>query len=443
MHIQHPTQSFFPHHIFVPHFRLLLILTVLMTLSLMNWHGNAAGSIGAQATPVVTPTLDRLATPIVPANPTSIELGSMVYYVNCMPCHGDKGQGLTDEFRALYEDHANCWAHGCHDNGVDAEGYPLPRTIPAVTDTAHFKTKDELIDYLSRTHPPQKPGALSAIEYRNVADYVWSMSGRSTSATDQSTASIGLLIPIGLGLILIVVVWRKRRSIGSSIWLIAIVLVLSACGSSIPVTATPIATPDLKGTLVPDLVLTLTANRLDKPVVPAFNPSQADKGAITYWLVCLPCHGDKGQGLTDEWRLVFGVEEMNCWQSKCHATNHPEGGFVFPHIVPAVIGPNALMSYNTAADLHKAIEDRMPFYDPQYLSPEEHWNVTAYLLQENNVLPKGLILNDATAPIVRVHVTPPDPTEERPITIGALGFLIMSAIVIVYRGARRSRSPHA
>ncbi len=219
-----------------------------------------------------------------------------------------------------------------------------------------------------------------------------------------------------------------------------IALIFTACGSidSTPPTATPLSTPDLKGTLVPELILTLTANRLDKPVIPANNPSQADKGAIKYWLVCLPCHGDKGQGLTDEWRLVFGVEEMNCWQSKCHAANHPEDGFTFPHTVPPVIGPSALMSYTTASDLEQAIQARMPYYNPKFLSLEDDWNVTAYLMRANGVLPPNITLDPGNAVVLRLHVPPPSTIEERPMAIGAIGLLIIAVMVIAVKRTRRS-----
>src|SRR5512145_1765717 len=44
-----------------------------------------------------------------------------------------------------------------------------------------------------------------------------------------------------------------------------------------------------------------TPDRLAEPTLPA-EPSQADKGAQVYWLACLPCHGDRGQGLTEEFK---------------------------------------------------------------------------------------------------------------------------------------------
>jgi hypothetical protein len=231
-----------------------------------------------------------------------------------------------------------------------------------------------------------------------------------------------------------------RRSILIIALMSLIALSFNACGSigSTQPTATPLPTPDPKGTLIPELILTLTANRLDKPVLPANNPSQADKGAITYWLVCIPCHGDKGQGLTAEWRLVFGVQEMNCWQSKCHAANHPPDGFDLPRAVPAVIGAGTLARYATATDLHNVIATRMPWYNPRVITAEEAWNLTAYLMRANSALPYGITLDDGNAAVLRLHVPPPSTTEERPVAIGAIGLLIIAAIAIVARNTRRS-----
>jgi hypothetical protein len=233
---------------------------------------------------------------------------------------------------------------------------------------------------------------------------------------------------------------RRRQSILMAMLIALLLLIANACGSISPTrsTATPYPTPDPKGTLIPELILTLTANRLDKPAVPANNPSQADKGSITYWLVCIPCHGDKGQGLTDEWRLVFGVQEMNCWQSKCHAANHPVDGFALPKSVPAIIGPGTLARYSTAAELHDVIATRMPWYNPRVITSEEAWNLTAYLMRANGVLPSNVTLDAGNVPVFRLHTPPPSTIEERPIAIGAIGLLIAAVIVIAVSRARRS-----
>lgn len=191
---------------------------------LIGFRGAAANSIGLQPAPSLTPVLDRLATPVMPASPTPIDLGRMIYYLNCMPCHGDRGQGLTDEWRAVWvDDHQNCWARGCHTGREGDQGYPLPRTIPAVIGSlpilAHFLASDELIDYLRRTHPPQRPGALSDADYRNVAAFMWWASGRSMPAADQSArfAPIGIAISIGLVVLIVFLLMRRRarhRSLG-------------------------------------------------------------------------------------------------------------------------------------------------------------------------------------------------------------------------------------
>ena len=238
-------------------------------------------------------------------------------------------------------------------------------------------------------------------------------------------------------LLIFSLVKRKRvRANVRSIVMIAVVCLLtfalSACGST--TTVKPSATPERS----PDLILTLAANRFEKPVTLARNSSQVDKGAIINWLMCNPCHGDVGQGLTAEYRANWPPEDRNCWQSKCHAANHPPDGFQFPQTVPALIGPTALTRYATAAELQQVIATRMPWYNPRLLSAEDDWDVTAYLLRTNGVLPTAIVLDEGNAQIVRVHVPPPATTEERPITIGVVGFLLVAVIAIVYRGTRRS-----
>jgi len=87
---------------------------------------------------------------------------------------------------------------------------------------------------------------------------------------------------------------------------------------------------------------TPTADRLAQPTLPA-TPSQADLGAVEYWFACMVCHGDRGQGLTEEWRAASGPDDMNCWQSRCHASNHPPEGFKLPLYAPMVIGEGAIV----------------------------------------------------------------------------------------------------
>lgn len=130
--------------------------------------------------------------------------------------------------------------------------------------------------------------------------------------------------------------------------------------------------------------VTPAIDRLAEPTVPA-NPSQADEGAVAYWFSCMVCHGDRGQGLTEEWRAVSGPEDMNCWQSRCHASNHPPEGFVLPPYAPKIIGQGALAHFNTAADLYTFVAENMPWQAPGVLDEQTYWQLTAFLLRENGV----------------------------------------------------------
>ncbi len=97
------------------------------------------------------------------------------------------------------------------------------------------------------------------------------------------------------------------------------------------------------------------------------------------------CHGDKGQGLTDEWRSVLDPADMNCWQSKCHAPNHPPEGFQIPRTAPMIIGPGALTGYKTATDLYEYLRVEMPWAFPGLFEDYEYWQLTAFLADVNDI----------------------------------------------------------
>ena len=127
-----------------------------------------------------------------------------------------------------------------------------------------------------------------------------------------------------------------------------------------------------------------TTDRLAEPTLPA-SPSQADLGAQVYWLSCLPCHGDRGQGLTDEFRAAYPPEEQYCWERGCHGENPYESGFTIPMTIPGVVGPTALAKFASASQLNAYIRAAMPFWKPGSLSEEDAWKVTAYILRENGL----------------------------------------------------------
>jgi cytochrome c len=142
-------------------------------------------TIAQQGLASPTPTYDPLAEPPLPPNPTEYELGRNLYWHWCMTCHGDRGQGLTDEFRGIWEpEHQNCWGRGCHAGRPGDGGFPIPTVVPALVDTNHlerFASLRELADFLKATHPPQSPGSLKDDEYHAIARFVFMANRRSLS----------------------------------------------------------------------------------------------------------------------------------------------------------------------------------------------------------------------------------------------------------------------
>lgn len=181
---------------------------VLLVLPLLAWFGSLPFQvpIAQQDIPSPTPTYDPLVEPPLPPNPSEFELGQNLYWHWCMPCHGDRGQGLTDEFRGVWEpEHQNCWARGCHTGRREDTGFPIPTVVPAVVNDSHlaqFVSVQGLAEYLQATHPPQSPGILKSEEYHAIALFVFSMNERSLfdipfTETPVSTPTSTLIHPQG------------------------------------------------------------------------------------------------------------------------------------------------------------------------------------------------------------------------------------------------------
>lgn len=151
-----------------------------------------------------------------------------------------------------------------------------------------------------------------------------------------------------------------------------------------------------------------TPDRLAEPTLPPA-PSQADYGAQVYWLSCLPCHGDKGQGLTDEFRETYPTEEQYCWERGCHGANPYESGFTIPTFIPGVIGPHAINKFADAAQLNSYIRAAMPYWKPGSLTEEEAWRVTAFIMRENGLWNGNGELNASNAGEVRIPRGTPTP----------------------------------
>lgn len=158
-----------------------------------------------------------------------------------------------------------------------------------------------------------------------------------------------------------------------------------------------ITTPAVTGQMPP----TPTNDRL-APWPTVNPPTQADLGAQEYYQRCMVCHGDRGQGLTDEWRGALAPEDQNCWQSGCHHTRHPPGGFIFPKTVPPVVYTNGLSHYQNALNLFLYLKNSMPYQAPGSLDDKMYWQLTAYLLRANGYYPGSSPLSEENAAMVKL-----------------------------------------
>jgi hypothetical protein len=172
--------------------------------------------------------------------------------------------------------------------------------------------------------------------------------------------------------------------------------------------------------------------RIGGPGLPA-NATQADKAALVYWQVCMACHGDRGQGLTLEWRQAWGVKEQNCWQSRCHAANHPPQGFILPHIIPAVMGAPSLTRFQSGQALYDKISQSMPWWSPGYLTTPQALAVTAFLLREKGVLPQDVTVDDGTLPIIDLSRPAPETRPQKPLVVGLTIAIALAAIGLAVR----------
>lgn len=145
----------------------------------------------------------------------------------------------------------------------------------------------------------------------------------------------------------------------------------------------------------------------------------ADLGAQDYWLYCSPCHGDKAQGLTEDFRMQYPVEDQYCWDRGCHGDMPYRNGWTIPMFVPGLVGPGTLRNFPDALSLKLYMQLKMPFQTPGILEDEIYWRLTGFVLKQNGYWDGNGELNDAIArriiinPLLSVINTPtptPSPT---------------------------------
>jgi len=194
--------------------------------------------------------------------------------------------------------------------------------------------------------------------------------------------------------------------------------------------ATGVAASGLKENFVAVVTATPTfdISRLEQPPTPSL-PNQADNGGQVFWGMCMSCHGDRGQGLTAEWRDSFGKEDRDCWTSGCHGEDAPQNSFqILATGAPAIAGAGTLARFFNAYELKTYISEFMPLFPPGSLTTEQAWDLTAFLMQINDVQPAGLILGQTNGAAIPVHGKVSKPENETPGTFILAGILILAAI---------------
>jgi quinol-cytochrome oxidoreductase complex cytochrome b subunit len=168
--------------------------------------------------------------------------------------------------------------------------------------------------------------------------------------------------------------------------------------------------------------------RLAQPPT-VYPPAQSDTGAQIYWGMCMSCHGDQGQGLTEDWLNSFPPEEKNCWDAGCHASDAPASSFEIPQTgIPSLAGAGTLSRFSNSFELYRFIIENMPFFRSGSLTSGEAWSLTAFILRMNDREVEGFLLGDTSGAAIPVHHKVSPPESQIPGTLILVGFLILAAI---------------
>jgi cytochrome c len=108
------------------------------------------------------------------------------------------------------------------------------------------------------------------------------------------------------------------------------------------------------------------------------------RGVTVYAQQCASCHGEKGEGIAPNPRLV-GAQPTDFSFGRDRALVKTIGNY-WPY----------------ATTLYDYINRAMPFASPGSLPPDDVYSVVAFLLAENGVIEKTVALDARTLPAVRM-----------------------------------------
>jgi quinol-cytochrome oxidoreductase complex cytochrome b subunit len=211
-------------------------------------------------------------------------------------------------------------------------------------------------------------------------------------------------------------------------YIFVIIGILVLGGAFLPSAFVGTSTALQQATATVSMTPTFDSSRLAQPPT-VYPPAQADTGEQTYWGMCMSCHGDKGQGLTEDWKNSFPPEEKNCWDSGCHASDAPANSFELPQTgTPALAGAGALARFSNSFELYRHIHENMPFARAGSLTSAEAWSLTAYILRMNEREVQGFTLSESSGAAISVHHKVSPPASQIPGALIFVGVLILAAI---------------
>jgi len=111
----------------------------------------------------------------------------------------------------------------------------------------------------------------------------------------------------------------------------------------------------------------------------------ATKGLVVYAQQCATCHGAKGEGITPSPKLIG---------------RDPRQGFPFGRDAKLVRTVGNYWPYSTT--LYDYIRRAMPLKTPGMLKPDEVYSVVAWILAENEIIPRDAEMNAKTLPAVKM-----------------------------------------
>ena len=154
----------------------------------------------------------------------------------------------------------------------------------------------------------------------------------------------------------------------------------AAAADPLPPTASDEVRYSLGQPLTPDQIATLDISVLPNGAGLPEGKGTARDGAKVYATHCAACHGDQGEGRADFAPLVGGRGTLSTYR---------------PLLTVGSYWP-------TATTIFDYIRRAMPYNTPGVLTNDEVYAVTAWILERNEILPAGAVLDRRSLPKIRM-----------------------------------------